>query len=184
MILLVFLIVILLGIIVGYILLYNKFVRYKHLLKEAWSGIDVQLKKRYELIPNLVNLVKGYAKFERTTLEKVIKLRAEANRTQDIKKQNQLENEISRSLRSLFALVESYPDLKASKNFLELQKQLIEIENNIEMARRYYNGVVKYYNTFIESFPGILITNIIKPKKADYFHIERSIEKEAPDFNF
>lgn len=139
--------------------LYNRGVRLRNQVEESWSGISVQLKRRYDLIPNLVSSVKGYAKHEQETLEKVINLRnsAQSVPTGDITGQIQAEQALSAGLRSIFALAENYPDLKANTNFLELQRSLGDVEDNLQNARRYYNAIVRDNNTYVESFP----TNIV-----------------------
>jgi len=142
---------------------YNRFVRNRNLVKDAWSNIDVALKRRYDLIPNLVETVKGYAAHEKETFEKVIQARnaAMAVPAGDINDQIKAENQLQQSLRSLFALGEAYPDLKANTNFLQLQDKLNEIEENLERSRRYYNGTVRENNTYGESFPGVLFASIM-----------------------
>lgn len=137
----------------GLIAIYNKLVRGKHLVAEGWSGIDVQLKRRANLIPNLLESVKGYMKHERELLSEVTRLRAESMQTKDVTAKSKVENALSRSLASLFAVAENYPDLKANQNFLDLQRQLGDVEDQSQMSRRYYNGTVRNFNILIESFP-------------------------------
>ena len=140
------------------VIVYNRFVKNRNVVKDAWSNIDVALKRRYDLIPNLVETVKGYAAHEKTTLESVIQARntAMAVPSDDINAQIKAENQLQQTLRSIFALGEAYPDLKANPNFLDLQQKLNEIEENLERSRRYYNGTVRENNTYGESFPGVL----------------------------
>ncbi|MCE7053367.1 LemA family protein [Algoriphagus sp. AGSA1] len=154
--------------------IFNRFVKNKNLVKDAWSNIDVALKRRYDLIPNLVETVKGYASHEKETLEAVIQARntAMAVPSDDINKQIQAENKLQQTLRSIFALSEAYPDLKANTNFLQLQDKLNEIEENLERARRYYNGSVRENNTYGESFPGVLFAGMFNYKHFDYFEAE------------
>lgn len=169
-------------IIIGLILLvgvllvgiFNRFVKNKNTVKDAWSNIDVALKRRYDLIPNLVETVKGYASHEKETLEAVIQARnvAMAVPTDDINKQIAAENQLQSTLRSIFALSEAYPDLKANTNFLQLQNKLNEIEENLEKARRYYNGTVRENNTYGESFPGVLFAGMFNYQHFDYFEAE------------
>ncbi|REG83135.1 LemA family protein [Algoriphagus antarcticus] len=169
-------------IIVGIILLlgvilvgvFNRFVKNKNTVKDGWSNIDVALKRRYDLIPNLVETVKGYASHEKETLEAVIQARnsAMAVPSGDINKQIQAESQLQKTLRSVFALSEAYPDLKANTNFLQLQDKLNEIEENLERARRYYNGTVRENNTYGESFPGVLFAGMFSYQHFDYFEAE------------
>ena len=167
--------------------MYNKLVSLKNRVLEAWSGIDVQLKKRYDLIPNLVNTVKGYAAHESGTLEKVIQARNQAMAAGNggsINDQVQAENALSGTLKSLFALSESYPDLKANTSFLALQNSLAEIEETLQNARRYYNALVRDNNTAVESFPSNLIANNFNFEKFDFFEIENDAERSNPVVQF
>ncbi len=176
----VLLIVILVAAIIG---MYNTLVRLRNTVEEAWSTIDVQLKKRYDLIPNLVETVKGYAKHEGETLEKVIAARNLAMTSSGDAKMA-AENALTGTLKSLFALQERYPDLKANTNFMDLQNQLKVIENEIASARRYYNGTVKTFNTKIEAFPSNLIANMMKLTKRPYFELDSEEERKAVSVKF
>lgn len=176
----VLLIVILVAAIIG---MYNTLVRLRNTVEEAWSTIDVQLKKRYDLIPNLVETVKGYAKHEGETLEKVIAARNLAMTSSGDAK-IAAENALTGTLKSLFALQERYPDLKANTNFMDLQNQLKVIENDIAAARRYYNGTVKTFNTKIEVFPSNLIANMMKLTKRPYFELDSEEERKAVSVKF
>lgn len=163
---------------------YNGLVRRRNRVREAWADIDVQLKRRHNLIPNLVKTVKGYAGHEKTVLENVTKARAEvmsATNRQDVQEK---ENMLTSALKSLFAVSENYPDLKASTNFLELQRELSDTENKIQAARRFYNGNVRDYNTSIESFPVNLIANSFHFTHEELFKIQIESEKEVPDVDF
>lgn len=162
---------------------YNRLVKNKNMAEEAWSGIDVQLKKRYDLIPSLVNTVKGYATHEKETLENVIKWRNQGVAANTVKDQEQAEAGLSAVLGRLFALAEDYPELKANENFLDLQSQLSEIENGIELSRRYYNGVVRDLNIMIESFPSNIVASSFGFGKRDYFEMEIS-HRENPEVKF
>ncbi|MBQ3384854.1 MAG: LemA family protein [Erysipelotrichaceae bacterium] len=142
-----------------YISTFNGFIRLQNMIEEAFSTMDVYLVKRAELIPNLVNVVKGYAKHETETLEKVIAARNAAQNASSNADKIEAENNLSGAIKSIFALSESYPELKADNNFLLLQKQLNDIENDVANSRKYYNGVVRQYNTKIQSFPSSLIAN-------------------------
>ena len=149
--------------------LYNKLVVARQHVKEAWSTVDTHLKRRYDLIPNLVEVVKGYAKHESQTLEAVIQARNVAMNATDTVERAKDENILTGTLKSLFALSEAYPDLKANTNFLELQQELSDTENKIQAARQFYNTVVMSLNTKIEMFPSNLIANAFKFKPAEYF---------------
>lgn len=156
------------------VIIFNRFVKNKNIVKDAWSNIDVALKRRYDLIPNLVETVKGYAKHEKTTLESVINARnaAMAVPKDDINGQIKAENQLQHTLRSIFALGEAYPDLKANTNYLDLQQKLNEIEENLERSRRYYNGTVRENNTYGESLPGVLFANMFNYQHFDYFETD------------
>ncbi|MBU0533623.1 MAG: LemA family protein [Candidatus Omnitrophica bacterium] len=162
--------------------IFNHLVRLRFLVKEAWSDIDVQLKKRHDLIPNIVEVVKSYKEYEQRLFAQITQLRSKAMaNTTNIKEKSELENQFSFGIKNLFALVEAYPDLKANKNFLDLQKTLIRIENDIEMARRYYNGTVRNLNTAVETFPSNLVSFAFHFKSADFFEIEYATERQVPD---
>lgn len=161
--------------------IYNSLIRLKNRVDEAWSDIDVQLKRRYDLIPNLIETVKGYASHERETLEKVVQARNAAMQPQsggDAKKQAEAENMLSSTLKSIFALSESYPDLKANTNFLELQRELSDTENKIQASHRFYNGNVRDFNTKLQVFPTNIIADMLKFKAREFFEIEDKKEKE------
>lgn len=162
------------------VLIYNRFIKDRNTIDEAWSGIDVQLKRRHNLIPNLVETVKGYAGHEARVLEKVTGQRT-GNNMEDIKQQ---ETEISKALIDLFAVAEDYPDLKASQNFADLQKDLGEIEDHIQLARRYYNGAVREYNTRVESFPSNFVAGFFSFAKREFFEIEVAAERQLPEVSF
>ncbi|MFH1667416.1 MAG: LemA family protein, partial [Candidatus Komeilibacteria bacterium] len=155
-------------IILWLIAVYNGLIRLKNRVAEAWSDIDVQLKRRYDLIPNLIETVKGYATHEKETLENVIKARNLAMQTQDPKAKADTENALSATLKSIFALAESYPDLKANQNFLKLQDELSDTENKIQAARRFYNTNVRDFNTKIQVFPTNIIANMLKFTAKDF----------------
>lgn len=172
--------VIVLWLIVGY----NGFVRLRNRAKEAWSDISVQLKRRYDLIPNLVNTVKGYASHEQGTFDKVIQARSKAMQAQGTAEKAQAENALTGTLKSLFALSEAYPDLKANVNFLELQRELTDTEDKIQSARRFYNTNVRDLNIKVESFPANLIAKIFNIKKMDLFELEEQAAKQPPKVEF
>ncbi|MCL4137067.1 UNVERIFIED_CONTAM: hypothetical protein GTU68_061612 [Idotea baltica] len=166
--------------------IFNKFVKNKNVVKDAWSNIDVALKRRYDLIPNLVETVKGYAKHEKSTLEEVIKARNAAMEVPkgDINAKIKAENQLQQTLRSIFALSEAYPDLKANTNYLDLQEKLNTIEENLERSRRYYNGTVRENNTYGESFPGVLVAGMFNYQNFDYFETDKaSRENVKVDFS-
>ena len=154
------------------IFVYNSFVSLINRAKEAWADIEVQLKRRYDLIPNLINSVKGYAAHESKVLDQVTGARASAMNSQGANKNHaEAENMLSGALKSLFAVSEAYPDLKANQNFLALQNELSDTENKIQAARRFYNGNVRDLNTSIEQFPGNLIAGIFKFSKMEFFDL-------------
>ena len=170
-------VVLLVVIIIGwYISTYNKIMRLKNTVEEAWSTIDVQLKKRYDLIPNLVNTVKGYAAHERGTLEATIAAR-NAAMTATGEAKIEAENALSSTLRSLFALQEAYPNLKADAQFLNLQHQLQQIENELSAARRYYNGTVKSFNTLFDVFPSNIVARRTRLQKRKLFELDSPEER-------
>jgi LemA protein len=166
------------------ILLYNGLVRMRNMVQEAWSGIDVQLKRRTDLIPNLVSTVKGYAAHEKGTLEEVIRLRGLAQNAQGVGETAQAQGLLGAALGKLFALAESYPDLKANANFAQLQASLGEIEEQIQLARRYYNGAVRNLNIAVESFPSNLIAGRFGFEKAEFFELESPAERAVPKVEF
>lgn len=166
------------------VFIFNRFIRYKTLMEEAWSGIDVQLKRRYDLIPNIVEAVKGYARHERRVLEEVTSIRSKLMNAGTPGEKNELENGLSSGLKTIFALAEAYPDLKADRNFLELQKSLTDVEDQIQMARRYYNGTARNYNILAQTFPGNIVAGLFNFKKADFFEIEYATERKSPDVKF
>ena len=153
------------------VLLYNGFVRLVTRTKEAWADIDVQLKRRYDLIPNLVNAVKGYATHESQAFENVTKARSAAMGAQSVAEHGKAENMLTGALKSLFAVAEAYPDLKANQNFAELQRELSDTENKIQAARRFYNANVRDLNIGVASFPGNIIASIFKFAKMEFFEL-------------
>ena len=168
-------------IIVWIIMIYNLFIRDKNLIKEAWSGIDVQLKRRHNLIPNLVESVKGYSQHEKNVLEEITRKRSEAVKVDNIRDIAPAGSDLSGMLKNLIVIAENYPDLKANTNFLELQKQLIEIEDQLQFARRYYNGAVRNYNIRVESFPSNIIAGIFNYKQDAFFEISLATERTTPE---
>jgi LemA protein len=162
---------------------YNRLITLRNRVKEAWSDIDVQLKRRYDLIPNLVNTVKGYATHERELLEQVTKARTFAMQAGNMKDKLEAENALSSSLKSLFAVAENYPDLKASTNFLELQRELTDTEDKIQASRRFYNTNVRDYNTKLETFPTNILAGVLKFEKRDFFEAAEG-EKALPEVKF
>lgn len=162
------------------VIVYNRFVKDRNTIDEAWSGIDVQLKRRHNLIPNLVETVKGYARHEAEVLEDVTSRRT-GGRMADV---NAQETRISKALVDLFAVAEDYPDLKASANFADLQRDLSEIEDHIQLARRYFNGAVREYNIRVESFPSNLIASLFRFTRREFFEIELAAQRELPEVAF
>ncbi|PJE57828.1 MAG: hypothetical protein COU81_03990 [Candidatus Portnoybacteria bacterium CG10_big_fil_rev_8_21_14_0_10_36_7] len=166
------------------IAVYNGLITLKNRTDEAWSDIDVQLKRRYDLIPNLIETVKGYAHHEQETLKQVIEARNSAmKQSGSVEEKAQAENMLSSTLKSIFALAESYPDLKANQNFLKLQDELSDTENKIQAARRFYNGNVRDFNTKIQVFPNNTIAGMLKFKKYDFFEANGE-EKENIQVKF
>ncbi len=163
---------------------YNRFIKQKNMITEAWSGIDVQLKRRHDLIPNLVDSVKGYSTHERELFQKITESRIKTMQAVSPEEKSKSESGLSGELKNLFAVAENYPDLKASENFLNLQNQLAEIENQIQFARRYYNGAVRDYNIRIESFPSIIIAALFNFRKEEFFEITLSSERESTKVDF
>ena len=164
--------------------LYNRFVKLTTRVKEAWSDISVQLKRRYDLIPNLVETVKGYVAHEAGTLEKVTQARTQAMGAQSVEEHAQAENMLTGALKSLFAVSESYPDLKANQNFLELQRELTDTEDKIQAARRFYNTNVRDLNIKVESFPANLIANTFGFKQMELFQTASEAERQPVKVNF
>ena len=166
------------------VMIYNGLVRLKVRTNEAWADIDVQLKRRHDLIPNLVETVKGYATHERELFEKVTQARANAMNAQNPEEKGQAESMLTGALKSLFAVSENYPQLRANENFLELQRELSDTENKIQAARRFYNGNVRDLNTKIQVFPDSIVANMLNIKKKEFFEIEEPKEKEAVKVEF
>jgi LemA protein len=161
------------------IVIYNRLVERRNHVLEAWSGIDVQLKRRYDLLPKLVDVVRAYSGYEQQALKEVTRLRAaqgtpEAGRNQD-------ENAVTGVLRRLFALAEAYPELKASAGYLDLQNQIASVEEQIQYARRYFNGTVREFNILVESFPSNLVARLFRYTVMQYFEIELATQRESPD---
>ena len=185
MVILAALLLIIIGIVLWTMKLYNSFVQLKVRAENAWSDIDVQLKRRYDIIPNLVATVEGYTKHERNTLQAVIEARAKAMGAINPQEKGQAENFLSNTLKSLFALAENYPQLKANENFLKLQATLGEIEEVIQSARRYYNAVVRDFNTKLEIFPNNIFAGMFNFVKRDFFQLESpQTERKSPEVKF
>jgi LemA protein len=168
----------------GAVVIYNKLVTNKNMVAEGWSGIDVQLKRRNDLIPNLIETVKGYMGHERGVLEQVTELRAKSLQAAGVGDKARAEGALGAALANLFAVAENYPDLKASQNFIELQKSLADIEDQIQLARRYYNGAARNFNILIQSFPSNLVANTFKFTPVEYFEIEEAAERVVPKVAF
>lgn len=181
-----FIVIIALIVIFGFYVIstYNGLVRLRNLVQEAWSSIDVMLKKRHDLIPGLVETVKGYASHEKETLQGVIQARNSALGANSIKDKEAAEGTLNMALGKLFALAEQYPDLKANTNFLQFQTQLSDLENDVEKSRRYYNGTVRNYNTLIESFPSNVISGMFSFTKENYFELDNPSERNVPQIKF
>lgn len=163
---------------------YNGFVTMRNRVNEAWADIDTQLKRRYDMIPNLVETVRGYMAHEKEVFEKVAQLRTQAMSAGSLDQKAQAEGQFSQALKSLFAVAENYPELKANQNFLELQRELVDTEDKIQAARRFYNGGVRDYNTAIEQFPGMLIARAFGFVAKDMFGTETEAEREPVKVSF
>ena len=170
--------------VIWFIFAYNRFVSGGNRIAEAWSDIEVQLKRRYDLIPNIVEVVKGYAAHERETFDRVTKARTAAMSAQTPEQRTQAENALTNTLKTLFAVSENYPDLKANVNFLDLQRELADTENKIQAARRFYNGNVRDYNTMLESFPSNIIANVFGFSKKELFDLQEEAAREPVKVKF
>jgi LemA protein len=162
------------------VILYNRLIRQRNLVQEGWSGIDVQLRRRTDLIPNLVDTVKAYAAHERSLFDDIVRSRASSIAADNVPGQAVAERALQGSLARLIALAENYPDLMADKNFLKLQEQLAEIEDQLQMARRYYNGTVRDLNIAIQSFPNTLVSRPLGFKEAPFFELEDRADAAVP----
>ncbi len=169
---------------IGGITIYNSLVKMRTQAQGAWADIDVQLKRRWDLIPNLVETVKGYASHEKDTLEAVINARNRAMSATGPANKAQAENMLTGALKSLFALSEAYPDLRAVEGFTQLQGTLDEIEGAVQSSRRYYNAVVRDYNTKVEQFPSVLVANAFRFQKEEFFELDDEEQREAPTVSF
>jgi LemA protein len=178
------LVVIVVGLVLFLITAYNGLVRLKIQCDNAWADIDVQLKRRYDLVPNLVETVKGYAGHERGTLEAVVAARNQAMTAQGPAAKGEAEGMLTGALRQLFALAEAYPQLRAVESFTQLQNTLNEIEDTLQNARRYYNAVVRDYNTKIEQFPSNLVAGMGNFKEREFFQVTAPAEREVPKVSF
>ncbi|MCD4825957.1 MAG: LemA family protein [Phycisphaerae bacterium] len=165
---------------VGWIIVgFNRLVRDRALLREGWSGIDVQLKRRHNLVPALLECVKGYAAHEKNLLLRVTELRSADQQTDSRQNRREVENALTDQIKQLFAVAEDYPDIKADRNFIHLQEQLAEIEDQIQYARRYYNGAVRNYNIRVASFPSNCVAKIFGFRREEFFEIEIATERNA-----
>lgn len=187
---LIILLLVVLGVVLWGFSLYNSFVRSRNLIQESWRQIDVELNRRYELIPNLVETVRGYAAHERNTLEEVTRLRNQAQSLagqahgEATEQRAQVEQQLSGAVRNLIVSVESYPELKSNVNFLELQRELTDTEDRIAAGRRFYNANVRDYNTKVESVPSNIIAGVAKFEKATYFEVNDPTVRQAPNVSF
>jgi len=167
-------------VVVAVIVIYNKLVRLRTTVKSSWSDIDVNLKKRYDLVPNLVETVKGYAGHEKSVFENVALARSAAMKATSPGDKAKSENMFTETLKSLFAVAEAYPQLRANENFMQLQQQLKELEDSIEYSRRYFNAVVRDYNIMTETFPSNMIAGQFKFEKSDFFELEEAAVERKP----
>jgi LemA protein len=166
------------------IFVFNRLIRGRNVVREGWSGIDVQLRRRTDLVPNLVEAVKGYAAHERGLFEDVTRQRASSIAASDVQGQAAAERALQGSLARLMAVAEAYPELKANRNFLDLQNQLAEVEDQIQMARRYYNGAVRNLNISIQSFPDVLVARLMGFREAEFFELDDRAQAAAPQVSF
>jgi len=169
---------------VGGVALYNRLVKNQNLVQEGWSGIDVQLKRRADLIPNLIETVKGYMGHERGVLERVTELRAQSLKAGNVGEKGRVEGMLTSALGNLFAVAENYPDLKASQNFMELQRALADIEDQIQLSRRYYNGAARNLNILVDSFPSNLVARTFGFPRVEYFELEDAGDRAVPRVSF
>ena len=166
------------------VLIYNRLITLKNRTKEAWADIEVQLKRRYNLIPNLIETVKGYASHEKEVFEKVTEARTKALQAGSLGEKVKAENALAGTLKTLFAVAENYPQLKANENFLSLQRDLTDTEDKIQAARRFYNGNARDYNISLEKFPNSLIASAFNFKPVEFFETGEETEREVPKVNF
>jgi LemA protein len=159
---------------------YNRFIRRRALAAEAWAGVDVQLKRRFDLIPNLVETVRAYRVYEARVLTDLTELRAKTQTASGPAERGRLEGALSDRLYGLFAVAENYPELKANTVFLDLQQRLTDVENELQLARRYYNGTVRDLNVMVESFPSLIVARLFGFQRAEYFQLEDAAERAAP----
>lgn len=164
--------------------IYNGLVRKLNLVEEGWSGIETQLKRRADLIPNLIETVKGYAGHERTTLDRLTQLRSRSMQVDSISERAETERQMTTAIGNIMAVAENYPDLKANQNFLALQSDLTEIENQVQLARRYYNGTVRNLNIQIQTFPSNLVASSFHFTEAEYFVLEGEADRAVPRVQF
>ena len=167
-----------------FVAVFNGLIRLRNMVNEAWAQIDVQLKRRYDLIPNIVNTVKGYASHEKELMENVTKARADAIAAGSVGEQGKAENVLTGALRSVFAVAENYPNLKANENFLSLQEELSSTENKISFARQHYNETVRGYNTRQQTFPNSLVAAMSSHKPREMFELADDAQREAPNVKF
>lgn len=171
-------------VVLWFVVTYNGLVKWRTRVRDAWAQIDVQLKRRYDLIPNLVNTVKGYMQHERETLEAVTKARQQAIDVTGIADQARAENILTQALRQLFAVAEQYPDLKANQNFLALQEELTSTENKVAYARQFYNDTVRTYNIKTQQIPANVVAGMCNFQRAEFFELEDAAQREAPVVQF
>jgi LemA protein len=162
-------------------LTFNRFIRLHNMTREAWSGVEVQLKRRHDLIPLLAACVKAYKDYEASVLETLTRVRAEGGAPADVSKASEVETGVTQTLRTLLAVAEAYPDLKASGNFQQLSASLVDTEDQLQYARRYYNGAVRDYSILAQAFPSRIVARFFRFRPKDYFEVESSLERQAPE---
>jgi LemA protein len=181
---LIIVVVIVLILVIALIAMYNNFVRLRNRVEEAFSTMDVYMKKRFDLVPNLVETVKGYAAHERGTLDEVTSARSMIQNATTPEQRMQGESMLTNTLRSLFAVAENYPDLKANANFMDLQNQLAQLEDEIAQSRKYYNAIVREFNTATETFPSVIVAKLFRFERKPMFEVDDEAERKAPQVQF
>ena len=176
--------IIIVAVVIWFVSTYNGLIKARNSVEEGYSTMDVYLKKRFDLIPNLVETVKGYAKHEKETLESIVAARTKVTNAGTVEERAEAENQLSGALKTLFAVAEAYPDLKANTNFLDLQSQLQQVEQDIANARKYYNAVVKKYNNKCEMIPSSIVANMFNFKRKPMFEVDSAAERENVSVNF
>lgn len=172
--------ILVIGLLVWAVVVFNLLIRDRNRVRQAWSDVDVQLTRRYDLVPRLVEMVKGYASYERALLTGVAELRSQGLALASPGSRGEVERSLGTGVQRLIAIAESYPDLKASENFLDLQHKLVDTEGQIQFARRYYNGAVNAFNTRIDQFPDLVVARLLRFRPAEFFNLDEPAHAQAP----